>query len=133
MAAVAERRVLGLLAVAEPDLLRLRQVELLRAKTGALVAAIAVRLVTAQATGTPPVVSGWEFDGDGLFIKDFGEIFHGPNFAGDARTVKKARRGMVEQPEVPVVARVKSVTAKFLGWTRRAFVVKTRAEFLLEP
>ena len=85
MTAVAERWVLGLLAVAEPDLLRLRQVELLRAKTGALVATIAVGLVPTQAAGTPPVVSGWEFDGDGLFIKDFGEIFHDPNFAGDHR------------------------------------------------
>ena len=100
VAAVAEGRVLGLFAVAQPDLLRLRQVELLRAKTGALVTAIAVGLVPTQAAGTPPVVSGWEFDGDGLFIKDFGEIFHDPNFAGDARTVKKARWGMVEQPEV---------------------------------
>jgi hypothetical protein len=118
VAAVAERRVLALLAVAQPDLLCLRQGKLLRAKTGALVAAIAVGLVTAEATGTPPVVSGWEFDGDGLLIVNFGEIFHDPNLAGDARTVKKARRGSGAQPEVFVMARVKSVSVKSLGWTR---------------
>ena len=77
MAAVAEGRVLGLLAVAEPDFLRFRQRELLRAEARAFVAAVAARLMAAQAAGAPPVVSGRQFNGDGLLVVDFGEVFHG--------------------------------------------------------
>ena len=76
VAAVAEGRVLGVLAVAQPDLLGLREGEFLRPKSSALVAAIAVRLVPAQATCTPPVVSGRKFDTDGLFVVNFGKCFH---------------------------------------------------------
>ena len=77
MAAVAEGRVLGLLAVAEPDLLRFGQRELLRAEARAFVAAVAARLMAAQAAGAPPVVSSGQFNGDGLLVVDFGEVFHG--------------------------------------------------------
>ena len=72
MAAVAEGRVLRVLAVAQPDLLFLRQRELFRPKAGALVIAIAERLMAAQATGTPPVVTRFKFQGAGLFIVNFG-------------------------------------------------------------
>jgi hypothetical protein len=65
-----------LLAIAEPDLLLFLQGELLRAKAGAFVAAIAHGLVTAEATGAPPVVSGFEFDGAGFVVVHFGESFH---------------------------------------------------------
>jgi hypothetical protein len=38
--------------------------------------AITHRLVTAQTAGTPPVITGFEFESDGLGFKDFGESFH---------------------------------------------------------
>ena len=66
-----------MLAVAQPDLLGLRQIELLWAKTGALVAAVTVWLMTAQTAGTPPMVSSRKFNSDGLFFVNFGKIFHG--------------------------------------------------------
>ena len=91
-----------MLAVAEPDLFRLRQVELLRAKTGALVAAITVRLMPAQAARTPPVVSGWQFDGNRLFLVNFGKVFHGAEFGRSIRKVKAAwMPGRTNQLKVP--------------------------------
>jgi hypothetical protein len=33
--------------------------------------------MTAEAAGAPPVVSSGQFDGDGLFLVNFGERFHG--------------------------------------------------------
>ena len=75
-----------MLAIAEPDLLRLGQGELLRAEAAAFVAAIAARLMTTQAAGTPPVVSSGQFNGDGLLVVDFGEVFHGAEFG---RAVEK--------------------------------------------
>ena len=57
VAAIAKGRVLGVLAVTEPDFFCLRQIELLRAHSAAFVVAIAQGLVAAQTTGTPPVVS----------------------------------------------------------------------------
>jgi hypothetical protein len=91
VAAIAERRVLGLLAVAQPDLLGLRQIELLRAKTGAFMAAVAVWLMAAQAAGTPPVVSSRQFNSDGLFLVDFGKIFHVGEFGRRGAKVKALR------------------------------------------
>lgn len=91
VAAVAERRVLGLLAVAQPDFLRLGQVELLRAKTGALVAAVTIRLMPAQAAGAPPVVSSRQFNGDRLFLVNFGKIFHGGESGRWGKNVKVLR------------------------------------------
>lgn len=57
VAAIAERRVLGLLAVAQPDLLGLGQIEFLWAQSTAFVAAVAHRLMSAQTAGAPPMVS----------------------------------------------------------------------------
>lgn len=57
--AVAKGWVLRVLAVAQPNLLFFRQRKLLRAKAGTLVGTIAQRLVSAQATGTPPVITGF--------------------------------------------------------------------------
>jgi hypothetical protein len=93
VAAIAEGRVLGVLAVTQPDLLRLGQVELLRPQAAAFVAAIAHGLVPAQTTGAPPVVARRQVNGDGLFIVNFGEIFHGVNLAGDAGSVKRGKAG----------------------------------------
>ena len=76
VAAIAEGRVFGLLAVAEPDLLFLLQGELLRPEAGAFVAAITHRLVAAESAGAPPVISGFEFDGAGLVVVNFGEGVH---------------------------------------------------------
>ena len=76
MAAVTKRRVFALLAVAQPDFLLLSQSEFLGTKPGAFVVAVAHRLVTTQTTGTPPVITGFEFESDRLGFKDFGEIFH---------------------------------------------------------
>jgi len=79
------------LAVAQPDFLGLGQVELLRAESAAFVAAVAHGLVAAQAAGAPPMVSGWQFDGDGLFFVNFGEGFHGSEFGRDERSVKAVK------------------------------------------
>jgi len=91
VAAIAERRVLGLLAVAQPDLLRLGQIELLWAQSAAFVAAVAHRLMSAQAAGAPPVVTSGQFNSDGLFLVNFGEIFHALSLAGEGRDVKRGR------------------------------------------
>ena len=93
VAAIAEMRVFVVLAVAQPDLIRLGQVEFLRAKAAAFVAAITHRLMSAQAAGAPPVVTSRKFDTDGLFLIDFGKCFHAVSFAGDERSVNKGRCG----------------------------------------
>jgi hypothetical protein len=73
---VAEGCVLRVLAVAEPDLLLLGQRELLRAKAGAFVAAIAHRLVARESARAPEVISGLEFNCNGLLVVDFWEVAH---------------------------------------------------------
>lgn len=65
-----------MLAVAQPDFLLLSQSEFLGTKPGAFVVAITHRLMTAQTAGTPPVITGFEFEYNRLGFKDFGEIFH---------------------------------------------------------
>jgi hypothetical protein len=73
---VAERWILGLFAIAEPDFLCFGQGEFLWTESGALVGAITVWLMTAEAAGAPPVVSGWEFNGHGLLVVNLWERFH---------------------------------------------------------
>lgn len=68
-----------MLAVAEPDLLFLGQGELFRAEAGALVRTVTHGLVTAKAAGAPPMVTGFKFQGAGLFVVNFGNGIHGVN------------------------------------------------------
>jgi hypothetical protein len=76
VAAVTKWRIFAVLAVAQPDFLLLSQSEFLGTKPGTFVVAITHRLMTAQTTGTPPVITGFEFECNRLGFKDFGEIFH---------------------------------------------------------
>jgi hypothetical protein len=94
VAAIAEGRVFGVLAVAEPDLLGFGEIELLRAETAAFVAAIAHGLMTAQTAGAPPVIAGREFNSNGLFFVNFGKIFHRSEFGRSVRKVKVGERMM---------------------------------------
>jgi hypothetical protein len=83
--AVAEGLVRAVLAIAEPDLLLLGQRELLRAKAGALVAAVAHRLMARESARAPEVISGLEFNCNGLLVVDFWEVAHVPTVPpGDA-------------------------------------------------
>ena len=67
---------MGVLAVAEPDLLFLVEGEFFRAEAGAFVGAVTQGLVAAVSTGAPPVVSCFEFEGDGFGIVDVGRGRH---------------------------------------------------------
>ena len=76
MTAIAEGRVLAVLAVAEPDFLLFCQSEFLGAEACAFVIPITHGLVTAQSTGAPPVISGFEFKSDRFSFKDFRKVAH---------------------------------------------------------
>ena len=65
-----------MLAIAEPDLLLFSQGKFFGAQAGALVAAIAHRLLTRKPTGTPEVVSSFEFKANRGLIVDFGKVAH---------------------------------------------------------
>jgi hypothetical protein len=76
VATVTEGRVLGVLAVAHPDFLFFSEREFHGAKTSAFVITITHGLVTAESASTPPVITSFEFKGDGFFIVNFWEGFH---------------------------------------------------------
>ena len=76
MRPVTEGRILRVLAVAEKDLAGFFQGELLGGHAGSFVGAIAERLMTRKTTGTPPMVSSFKFNADGLGIKYFWEVAH---------------------------------------------------------
>jgi len=76
MTSVAEGRIFGLLAVAQPNLLLFRESKFLWAKARTFVSAITHGLMTAKTTGTPPVITSFQFEADGFCIEDFGESFH---------------------------------------------------------
>lgn len=76
VAAIAKRGRPRLLALAEPDLLFLRQRELAGLDASSFVAAITKRCMAAQATGAPPVHPGFQFQGDWLGVANFREAFH---------------------------------------------------------
>src|SRR5262245_25496786 len=67
---VAERRVAGALAAAEPDLLRLAHAELHRLELGRLVRAVAERLAPGLPAAAPPVVTGGELHGVGRRLRN---------------------------------------------------------------
>ncbi len=76
MTTITEGRVLAVFAVAKPDFLLFRQGEFLGAKACAFVISVTHGLVTAQSTGAPPVISGFEFKSDRFSFKDFRKVAH---------------------------------------------------------
>src|SRR6266850_2249059 len=68
--AVAERLAGGVLAAAQPQLLRFGDAELLRRELRALVRAVAEGLALRAAAGAPPVVSRGELHGEGRALRD---------------------------------------------------------------
>lgn len=79
MTAIAEGRVLAVLAVAEPDFLLFCQGEFLGTKACAFVIPVAHGLVAAQSAGAPPMVSGFKFKSDRFGFKDFRKVTHKPH------------------------------------------------------
>src|SRR5260370_15804551 len=83
MGAAAKGLCRGLLAGAEPHLFALRRHPLHRRKRGALVRAIAERLVLRLAAGAPPVVlAGFHIDADRPGSGDHGFVTHGRSPCG---------------------------------------------------
>src|SRR6266850_249946 len=70
VSAVAERLAGGVLAAAQPQLLRFGDAELLRRELRALVRAVAEGLALRAAAGAPPVVSRGELHGEGRALRD---------------------------------------------------------------
>ena len=75
--AITVRRILRMLAVAEPDFLLFCQREFFWTEAGAFMRAVAHGLMTGKAAGAPPVVSGFEFNGDGFTRGNFWKVRHG--------------------------------------------------------
>jgi hypothetical protein len=68
------------LAVAEPDFLFLGQGEFFRTEAAALVGAVTEGLVAAESAGTPPVITGFKFEGAGLSVVNLGKRVHGREY-----------------------------------------------------
>jgi hypothetical protein len=77
MTAITKRRVIAVLAIAQPDLGFLLQGKLARPKARALMTAVTQRLMPGQTAGTPPMVTSFKFHRARLGFIHFGEITHG--------------------------------------------------------
>ena len=71
MSAIAKRRIVAVLAVAEEYLLLFLQREFAGSETRSLVRAVAHRLIARKTAGAPKMIPRFEFDGTGLRVVDF--------------------------------------------------------------
>ena len=71
MTAVAERRILGMLAAAPRDGFGLGDLHLLRREAGAFMRAVAERLAFGLAAAAPVISVGFNFLNNGRFLRNF--------------------------------------------------------------
>lgn len=96
MGTIAQRRIAGMLALAPPDGGFLGNFKFNRLQASAFVGTVAKRLLGSPSTGTPPIGSGFHFEGEGLGITDFGFFSH----IGDTDSNRRKRNPQISLAQI---------------------------------